>query len=346
MERVWFGSDGLARAARVALAPAERIFAGLSGLRTILYDAGWVRGTEPPIPVVSIGNLTVGGTGKTPVAAWVARWLRDHGARPAVVLRGYGNDEPAVHRELNPDLDVIVAADRLRAIVEARHRGCDVAVLDDGFQHRQLRRTVDIVLISADRWPDEVRLLPAGPWREPLSALRRADLVIVTRKAASPAIVDRVHAELSRIAPRVPRVSIHLAAGELARAAGLSTEPLSSLRGDPVVAVAAIGDPAAFVRQLEDCGARVSPMVFRDHHDFTAADVARIVATAGGASRVICTLKDAVKLRDLWPRVAPPLWYVSQRVIVERGVGGIETLLDTALTGRRHRHTPDPPGPV
>jgi tetraacyldisaccharide 4'-kinase len=346
VERVWYGTDGLARAARFALAPAERLFAGLSGLRTLLYDAGWVKGTAPPIPVVSVGNLTVGGTGKTPVAAWIARWLGDHGATPAVILRGYGSDEPAVHRALNPDVEVILDADRRRAVAEAVHRGADVAVLDDAFQHRQLKRTADIVLISADRWSNDVHLLPAGPWREPLSALRRADLVIVTRKAATHDAVERVHTALSRVAPRVPRVSVHLAADELIRVADAEHAALSTLRGQRVLAVAAIADPAAFVRQLELCGARVDPMVYRDHHEFDAPDIERIVATASGSARVVCTLKDAVKLRNLWPRAAPTLWYVSQRVIVERGVGGIERLLDAALRARHPRNSPAHSGPV
>lgn len=334
MERVWYGTDGLARAARIALAPAERLFAGVSGLRTLLYDAGWVKGTTATIPVVSVGNLTVGGTGKTPVAAWIAGWLRDHGARPAMIMRGYGEDEPAVHRALNPDVEVILDVDRRRAVAEAANRGADIAVLDDAFQHRQLKRTVDIVLISADRWGDEVHLLPAGPWREPLSALRRADLVIVTRKAATPDVVERVHAQLSRTAPRVPRVSVHLAADELIRVDATARAPLSTLGGERVTVIAAIADPAAFIRQLESCGARVDPMVYRDHHDFDPVDVKRIIASASGSARVVCTLKDAVKLRNLWPRAAPALWYVSQRVIVERGVGGIEQLLDGALRAR------------
>ena len=346
MERLWFGTDGMARAARAALAPAERLFAGVSGLRTLLYDAGWVKGSTPPIPVVSVGNLTVGGTGKTPVAAWIARWLSDHGAHPAIVLRGYGKDEPDVHRSLNPDIDVVVGADRRAAVVEAVTRGADIAVLDDGFQHRQLRRNVDIALISADRWPEDVRLLPAGPWREPLSALRRADLVVVTRKAATPAEVDRVHVQLSKTAPRIPRVSVYLAPDELVRVDTSSREALTSLAGERVMAVVSIADPTAFVRQLEGCGARVDPIVFRDHHDFKPADVERIVAAAGRSSRVICTLKDAVKLRDLWPRAAPALWYVSQRVIVERGVGGIEQLLDAALRARQLQNSPAQSGPV
>jgi tetraacyldisaccharide 4'-kinase len=346
MERIWYGTDNLARAARAVLVPAERLFAGISGVRTLLYDAGWVKGAAPQIPIVSVGNLTVGGTGKTPVSAWIAQWLRNHGARPAVIMRGYGSDEPAVHRELNPDVDIVLDVDRRRAVADAVHRGADIAVLDDAFQHRQLQRTVDIVLISADRWSDEIHLLPAGPWREPLSALRRANLVIVTRKAVGVADVERVHAALSSVAPRVPRVSVHLAADDLVRADAGGREPLTAVAGERITVVAAIADPVAFVRQLEANGARVDPMVYRDHHDFDAADIRQIMASAGASARVVCTLKDAVKLRKLWPRGGHSLWYVSQRVIVERGVGGIEQLLDQALRARRPQDSLAHPGPV
>jgi tetraacyldisaccharide 4'-kinase len=346
IERVWFGRDRAARAARAALVPAERVFASLSGLRTLFYDAGWVTGSQAPIPVVSVGNLTVGGTGKTPVSAWIARWFRDHGAHPAIVMRGYGGDEPAVHRVLNPDVDVVTSADRFRGVEEAARRGADVAILDDGFQHRQLRRNVDIVLVSADQWPETVHLLPAGPWREPLSAVGRAQLVIVTRKAAAGADVDRVHARLARVAPRVPRVSVHLAPDELVEVDGGGRAPLSALQGERVVAVAAVGDPAAFVHQLEANASGVHPILFRDHHEFRRADVERIIAAEHGTGRVVCTLKDAVKLRNLWPRGGPALWYVSQRVIVERGVGGIEQLLASVIRSMDAPNSPADSGPV
>lgn len=345
IERIWFGEDRPARAARAALVPAERVFAGVSGLRTLLYDAGWVNGRTPVLPVVSVGNLTVGGTGKTPIAAWIARWLRDHGGHPAIVMRGYGADEPLVHRTLNPEIEVVTGADRAAAVEEAARRGADIAVLDDGFQHRQLRRDVDIVLVSADRWTDEIHLLPAGPWREPLSAARRADLVIVTRKAVSERAVDRVNEVLARVAPRVRRMSVHLEPDELIRAGGAERAPITALQGERIVAVAAVGDPDAFFKQLEAHAANVQQLAFRDHHCFTPADVARITAAAHGSARVIGTLKDVVKLRELWPRGAPALWYVSQRVVVERGVGGVEQLLETALRTRSTRNSPANSGP-
>jgi tetraacyldisaccharide 4'-kinase len=345
IERIWFGEAAGARAARAILMPAERIFAGVSGLRTLLYDAGWVKGRSASIPVVSVGNINVGGSGKTPIAAWIARWLRDHGGHPAIVMRGYGEDEPLVHRTVNPDIPVATGADRAAAVNEAARSGADIAVLDDGFQHRQLERDVDLVVISADQWTDEIRLLPAGPWREPLSAVRRADLVIVTRKAASERQVDRVNEAIAREAARVPRMSVHLAPDELIRVDGTERTPVSALRGEQVTVVAAIGDPPAFFRQIAAHAFGIHPMPFRDHHDFTGADVSRIVDESRGSARVISTLKDAVKLRESWPRGAPALWYVTQRVEVERGVGGLEQLLEGALRARSTPHSFAASGP-
>src|SRR5215831_18166638 len=113
VERLWYGRDSIASAARTALIPVERVFGGIIGARDILYEAGWLPAIETPIPAVSIGNLTVGGTGKTPMAAWVANGLATRGAKPAVILRGYGADEPLVHQALNPAVPVVVNADRV-----------------------------------------------------------------------------------------------------------------------------------------------------------------------------------------------------------------------------------------
>jgi tetraacyldisaccharide 4'-kinase len=156
VERVWFGTDALASTVRTALIPAERVFGGLVGARDILYDAGWLPARATPIPAVSVGNLTVGGTGKTPMAAWIARGLAARGARPAIVLRGYGDDEPLVHRVLNPEIPVVIGADRVDAVGRAAAGGATVAVLDDAFQHRRVQRAADIVLVSADRWTGQV----------------------------------------------------------------------------------------------------------------------------------------------------------------------------------------------
>lgn len=340
IEHLWYGSDALASVARMALIPAERLFGGIVGARDILYDAGWLPAHETTIPAVSIGNLTVGGTGKTPIAAWVAQGLADRGARPAIVLRGYGDDEPLVHRTLNPSIPVFIGADRVTAIDEAARNGADIVVLDDAFQHRRVRRLADLVLVSADTWTAEVRLLPAGPWREPLRAVRRATLVVVTRKAASDATVESVHEGIARVAPAVPRVSVRLDLGELVRADDPQQhKPLDTIRGAVVRTMLSIGDPGAFVRQLEMLGATVHASIFPDHHAFSDVEIERIASGLTPGDLVVCTLKDAVKVGPRWPRLAPPLWYVSQQVIVERGVGGLERVLDD-LVRLRSRTSP------
>jgi tetraacyldisaccharide 4'-kinase len=331
VHRVWYGRDSVASTLRTVLVPAERMFGAIVGARDILYDAGWLPAAETPIPAVSIGNLTVGGTGKTPMAAWIATELVKRGVLPAVVLRGYGADEPLVHEMLNPGVPVIVNPDRGAAIAAAARAGAGIAVLDDAFQHRRVQRIADLVLVSADRWTGDVRLLPAGPWREPLEAVRRATLVVVTRKAASDATVESLHAALSAAAHAVPRVSVRLALGDLVRAStSLSREvqPLRAITGRVVQAVLSIADPQAFVKQLEQQGAIVSTRVFPDHYAFTATETERLATGFHPDDLVVCTLKDAVKLAPLWPRLAPPLWYVSQQVMVERGVGGLERVVD------------------
>ena len=345
VERVWYGDDGGARIARLALRPLGALYGLAVAIRGRLFESGVLPVVDTVLPALSVGNLSVGGTGKTPVAAWLAGELRARGARPAIVLRGYGGDEPLVHAVLNPAVPVIANADRVAGIGEACARGADVVVLDDAFQHRRARRVADVVLLSADRWESgRPLLLPAGPWREPLSALRRASLILVTRKAASEQRAAHVVEVARAAAPRVPAAVVHLLPDELRPApgtAGADAPPmaLSALSGAALFAISAIGDARSFHEQLEATGARLSPQpaAFPDHHPFDAGDVARLMRTGERADHVVCTLKDAVKLAPLWPRAGPPLWYVSQRVAPEAGAGAIEDVLQTVIAARSAR---------
>lgn len=329
VERIWYGDDALAGLARVALAPAAWAYGAAVGARGLLYDVGWLPSRAAAIPAISIGNLTVGGTGKTPITAWIAERLLEFGAKPAIVLRGYGADEPLVHQALNPSLPVIVDPDRLRGIARAASAGATVAVLDDAFQHRRAKRQLDIVLVSADQWTGETRLLPAGPWRESLSALRRASLAIVTRKAATDAQVGRVHDALSAVAPLLPRISVSLALGDLKRVGAADSLPLSGVRSREVRLIAGVGDPSSLIRQLESAGATVRATLFADHHAFTVAEVASFASNVGPDALALCTLKDAVKIGPYWSKIpqTPVLWYVTQRVVIDRGAGGLEQKL-------------------
>lgn len=273
---------------RTALTPLSWIFGAVVARRNRAFDKQQRRVSPPQrpsrvaikhIPALSVGNLTVGGTGKTPVAAWVVAQLRARGAHPAIVMRGVGDDEWRVHGLLNPRTQVIVSADRSAGVMTAQSRGADCAVLDDAFQHRQAERAVDVVLVSADRWSDAMHLLPAGPFREPLSSLQRASLVVITVKAASD---DRIHqtlAALQRAAPNVPVAVVRLEPGALRLATSvrtgdgihkrerdehaqpreaLLTQPPTWLQGREIYAVSAIGDPESFEMQLRALGASVS----------------------------------------------------------------------------------------
>lgn len=325
VERAWT-ADGVA--VRL-LAPLSWVFGAVTALRNAAFDRGLLRMHPLGMPAISVGNLSVGGTGKTPVSAWVAQRLLARGLPTAILLRGYGADEPLVHAQLTPGAIVVADPDRARGAAIARSRGARVAVLDDAFQHRQARRDADLVLIAAERQGSQ-RLLPAGPFREGAGALRRAQAVIVTRKSADRETAERVLAEALQAAPTAIGAIMALRPGALVRAGeGAPTEsrPLSALEGVAVLAISAIGAPAAYEAQLAAAGARVVSAAFADHHAFSAADVARLVVRAEGCALVVCTLKDAVKLAPRWPRQGPVLWYLSQVVTVERGEAELDALL-------------------
>lgn len=334
LERVWYGDSLRARLARAALRPAELLYAGAVRLRGTMYDRGWLARHAPPLPVLAIGNVSVGGTGKTPVAAWAVARLRERGARPAVVLRGYGGDEPLVHEALNPGIPVMVDADRVRGARAAFDAGADCVVLDDAFQHRRVSRTADWVLVAAEHFDRTTHLLPAGPLREPMHAVARADVVVVTRKIA-PALRAAGVADQLESTWRVPTAVMHLAPNAVVDARDGTRRELSALRDATVVTVAGVGAPEAFFTQLRELGTRDARAVaFGDHHAFTAGDVHRILREAPRADAVVCTLKDAVKLAPLWPRDGVPLWYVSQRADVERGAHLLDASLASILASR------------
>jgi tetraacyldisaccharide 4'-kinase len=313
------------------LAPAEAIYRVVVTARGVLYDRKVFRAEDFSIPIISVGNLTVGGTGKTPVAAWIASRLSAKGVIPGIVLRGYGADEIIVHQRLNEGAPVIASADRVRGIREAIAQGVDAVVLDDAFQHRRASRDADVVLVNADAWSGSPRLLPAGPWREPLRAAKRGTLVIITRKTADRSKVEDVRRALANAAPHVPVATAHLAPGDLRSTTTGQTLPLHVLQGADLTAIAAIADPNSFFRQLTELGAVVRPHSFADHHAFTRREASDLARHASSSDFVVCTLKDAVKLESLWPAEAGSLWYVSQRLRIEDGQEHIDRLLDNVV---------------
>lgn len=304
------------------------------GVRNAMYDRGVRRSQPLGAPTLSVGNLTVGGTGKTPVSAWLAQEVLRRGHRPAILLRGYGADEPEVHRRLTPGALVVPDADRIRGAARARAEGAQIFVLDDGFQHRRVLRDLDLVLVAAEQGVPR-RLLPAGPLREPAEGIARASALVVTRKSATLAEAAAVATAWSHFTRGIPIIICALPLDALhSMAPAGDPVPLETLVGQRILAVAGVGDPTAFADQLRAAGAEVTLAAYPDHAPFTDAEVRALSERADGFDRVVCTLKDAVKVGARWPRSAPRLWYLSQRVVIERGGEALASLLDRAIAAR------------
>jgi tetraacyldisaccharide 4'-kinase len=327
---------------RLGLAAASWPYGAAVRLRNFAYDRGWLRAHRAAVPVVSVGNLTVGGAGKTPFVEYVAAHYRSRDVRVAVLSRGYGaaagpNDEALVLEENLPDVPHLQGADRVAlARAAAEELESEVLVLDDGFQHRRLARDLDVVLIDAtDPWGGG-RLLPRGLLREPASGLRRAHLVALTRCDQAPEeIKDCIRERVRRLAPGVPVVETAHRPVELVNADGESA-PVEALRGAPVFAFCGLGNPGAFRRTLADCGAGAAEFrTYPDHYGYTREDVEALRARArrlpdGGL--VVTTQKDLVKIR-LTRLGDRPLWALRVRLHVEQGADELTRRLDAALGG-------------
>ncbi len=370
VERIWWSSPGLAGALLLPpLVAAEAFFRLGVALRAALYRRGIARVERAPAPVVSIGNLAVGGAGKTPVAIAVARRLLARGRTVALLSRGYGasradarivsdgarvlldaregGDEPVLAARRLPGVRVLCGPRRAalaRTAVELL--GADALVLDDGFQHRALARDLDVVAIDAANPFGNGRLLPAGPNREPRSALRRAGLVWLSRAdEAEPSGLDALRALARESTGRDPVESRHAPVevldGALGRGLGRD-----ALRGRRVLLLAGVAGPARLRRTVESLGAVIAAeRFFPDHHAFAAGEVAEVLRAADAArcEAVVTTEKDAVRL-DPATAADPRLRVVRIEAEVMRGGEALEAALDAIFGGESgaRRASPSP----
>lgn len=270
--------------------------------RNLLFDVGIRKPREAGIPVVSVGNLTVGGTGKTPFVLFLAREALRHGLRPAVVLRGYrggtaGSDEARLLETGLPGAPVLVDPDRVRAARRAATEGADLVLLDDGFQHRRIRRHVDLVLLDARRPFGNGALLPAGTLREPVPSLRRASAVVLTRCGRiSPPELEATRRFLERRFRRPVIACDHVPVALDEEGVGRAPTEIAGRR---VLSFSGIGDPLALSETLTRLGARVEEaMDFGDHHPYSPADLERIHRRARelAVDWVVTTEKDRARL--------------------------------------------------
>ncbi len=274
--------------------------------RNLAFDQGWKARHRVPVPVVSVGNLTLGGTGKTPMVEWIARWYRARGLRVAILSRGYGdstgmNDEGRVLEGNLPDVPHLQGPDRVAlARVAVEELESEILVLDDGFQHRRLARDLDVVLLDALDPFGLGRIFPRGLLREPVGSLGRAGVVVLSRADLVDEATRRaIRAQAERRAGPLRWALARHAPLDLIDAQGQSY-PLLEAQRCKVAAFCGIGNPEGFRRTLEGLGVEVIGFrAFPDHHPYTASDVADLAAWLRGlgVELALTTQKDSVKLR-------------------------------------------------
>jgi tetraacyldisaccharide 4'-kinase len=322
---------------RLGGAAAERLYTwGASGRRT-LFDRGWLRPKRLPCPVLSIGNLTVGGTGKTPMTAFLAQRLQAAGCRVAILSRGYGGqtrgsnmvsdgqrlllkypaagDEAILLAQEFPGIPVVTGVDRYQAGLLAWEKfRPELLLLDDGFQHFQLYRDLDVVLLDATRPFGNGRLLPRGPLREPVETLRRPLLLVLTRYEPG-----RHQSTWESVRAAFPAATVVRAAFELSYAVaypGGRKIALTELAQMNLAAMAGLARPEVFAASLEGVGVNLRHfMKFPDHHAFNTEELSEVAAETRrhGAEGLMTTAKDWVRLAGIW-NCALPLFVVHLEV--------------------------------
>ncbi|MFQ5586463.1 MAG: tetraacyldisaccharide 4'-kinase [Thermodesulfobacteriota bacterium] len=335
---------------RIPLYLLSCIYSRAVKTRVSLYSRRLLPKKELPCRVISVGNITVGGSGKTPMTIFLADYLKKRGCRSVVVSRGYGNtlkgrigvvsdgtktlltpkkggDEPYLMARRLKGVPVVVGGDRYSTgLAAVRRFDPHCIILDDGFQHVQLRRDLNILLIDSSRGFGNGHLLPRGILREPLDGIKRADMMMIKENGEE------------GIAPAsgIPKVSFRYRAASLVSLGG-EREEVSLLEGKRVIAVAAIANPSSFIETLKKCGAEVlSSLFYSDHHWYGREDIGRIREEAhrlrGSAEMIVTTEKDMVRLGGMasMKRVGLETYALPVEVVID-DMKRLEELLDPLI---------------
>lgn len=331
IERLWYSGSRW----YLLLVPLTFVFAAVTAIRRFCYRRGWFASRRMPVPVVVVGNITVGGTGKTPVTIWLARQLKERGFTPGIVSRGYGGVVGDTPMQANANSDpeivgdepimlavrsrcpVVVHPDRIAAARELTAMGVDVIIADDGLQHYRLARDFEIAVVDGARAFGNGHLLPAGPLREAPSRLERVDRVLLQQASRD--------AEWPASLPLPPRTNgFNLVAHELTSVDDSETADFAAFRERKVHAVAAIGNPERFFTMLERLGLDIERHAFPDHAMLGEEDIAY-----DDDAVIVMTEKDAVKCRGF---ATGRHWYVPVDVDMHdvEWLDGLEARLEAA----------------
>lgn len=323
------------------LAPFAWMYGCASSARSAAYQRGWLKAQRLAPPVISIGNLTAGGAGKTPLVAMIARMLLGHGLKPAILTRGYGRapgpaliaidssperspdprqagDEPALLAAELPDVPIVISASRVEAGRYAvEHYQPDALLLDDGFQHMQLARRLDIVALDSTQPFSDRALIPRGRQREKCAALKRAHMVVLTRTNRNGLTTSLpIERQVRQIHARVP---VFHCETKLAGWFSVGGDQGASPEGRPVYAFCGIGNPGAFFHDLAGWGLVLTGrQVFRDHHVYRDSEIARLATAAQDAkATLVTTMKDVMNLPADWRHTLPAFAPLIEASILE-----------------------------
>ncbi|HEY6644912.1 tetraacyldisaccharide 4'-kinase [Povalibacter sp.] len=334
LQQVWY--RGQARWLLVLLLPLSALFWLVVKLRRAAYRVGLLRSHTVGKPVLVIGNITVGGTGKTPFVIWLTEWLQARGIQVGIVLRGYGGRSTHWPRDVHADTSaeevgdeavlhasrtgaiVVAGPDRVAAATRAIERGAAIVLCDDGLQHYRLARDGEIAVMDSQRGLGNRWLLPAGPLREPASRLNTVDLIVSTQRSDAGRMASGGATSVTATARLADAIALR--SGE--------RRALSSFAGSPVHAVAGIGNPQAFFDGLRQAGLSVEGRALPDHAAFSRADI-----EFGDQAPVLMTEKDAVKCRDLADHRH---WAVRLDIdVAEADLARVEALLERVMGASR-----------
>jgi len=349
---------------RFFLGVAAKGYSTVVGLRNFSYSKGWLKTHRASTKVISIGNITTGGTGKTPLVIWLCKFLQQKGVRCAILTRGYKTrrtscvmrraknerntqyairnteiDEPAILAESCPEAKIIVNPDRVAGAAKAvGELGAKMLIMDDGFQHRRLGRALDIVTIDATRPFGYGRMLPAGLLREPLIALKRANAVVITRcDQTTEAKLTQIEEKLQQVNPdMIIARSIH--APVYAKSTDNKEISLKELKDKKIFAFCGIGNPDAFLNTIKQLGANLAgSKIYDDHHHYTDDCLADIYKQAASlkADLILTTQKDWTKIAGLaLAKKDIPLAYLAIEIKFVAGEDKLRGLIEDTLASK------------